>query len=241
MQPRATAYEFEGDTTQADFGDLLLPIANPTSLADSDFGAAVAGDGNNVIVGAPTAEVGGEIGAVFLFDGTTGMRLTSIANPDPSTTTGFGSAVATVGSNILIGSPNDNNGACAAFLYAPPVNVGTSTLLEKFTQPGGGNFGTSVAGTQNTALIRAPGASLGTSDAGAAYLFDANSASPTFGLLIAAAEEPLPMSGNAFGTAVGFDDGRPGRRFAAGWSCRPLSAHSDAVTVIGRYIRDVFF
>ena len=52
-------YEFEGDTTQANFGDLLLDITNPTSQAGSDFGAAVAGIGNNVIVGAPTVSLAG--------------------------------------------------------------------------------------------------------------------------------------------------------------------------------------
>ena len=79
----------------------------------------------------------------------------------------------------------------------------------EFLQPdgGGGNFGASVAGTQNTALIGAPGAILGTSDAGAAYLFDANPSSPTFGNAIAAVQEPTPTSGDAFGTSVGFDTG----------------------------------
>ena len=66
------AYEFEGDTTQSNFGDLLLDIPNPTSQPDSDFGAAVAGTGNNVIVGAPAVDLAGAIGGVFLFDGTTG-------------------------------------------------------------------------------------------------------------------------------------------------------------------------
>ena len=47
------AYEFQGDTTQANFGDLLLEIANPDAQAGSQFGAAVAGLGDNVIVGAP--------------------------------------------------------------------------------------------------------------------------------------------------------------------------------------------
>ena len=144
-----------------------------------------------------------------MFDGTTGNLITSIANPDTSTTTGFGSAVAAVGPNILIGSPDDNDGAGAAFLYAPPAIPGPATLLAVFAQPdgAGGNFGASVAGTQNTALIGAPGAFLGTSDAGAAYLFDANPSSPTFGNAIAAVQEPTPTSGDAFGTSVGFDTG----------------------------------
>ncbi len=45
------------------------------------------------------------------------------------------------------------------------------------------------------------------SDAGTAYLFDANPASPTFGQTIAAVQEPTPTSGDALGTAVGFDEG----------------------------------
>ncbi len=118
--------------------------------------------------------------------------------------------MASVGLNILIGAPDDNAGAGAAFLYAPPALAGgAANFLTTFVQPdgGGGSFGTSVAGTQNTALIGAPGANLATSDAGAAYLFDANPASPTFGRAIGAAQEPIPTSGDAFGTAVGFDTG----------------------------------
>ena len=51
------AYEFEGDPTQPNFGSLLLDITNPTSQSASDFGAAVAGIANNVIVGAPTVQL----------------------------------------------------------------------------------------------------------------------------------------------------------------------------------------
>ena len=196
---KGAVYEFEGDTTQSNFGKPLLNIPNPTSQPGSDFGAAVAGDGNNLIVGAPAESLAGATGGVFVFDGTTGNLITSIANPDTLVTTGFGSAVASVGPNILIGSPDDNDGAGAAFLYAPPATVGAATLLTAFVQPdgAGGNFGASVAGSQNTALVGAPGANLGTSDAGAVYVFDANPASPTFSDAIAAVQEPLPTSGAA--------------------------------------------
>ena len=202
-------YEFEGDTTQSNFGDMLLDIPNPDSQPAAGFGAAVAGIDNNVIVGAPTVDLAGTIGGVFLFDGTSGDEITSIANPDALTTSGFGSAVASVGSNILIGSPDDNSGAGAAYLYAPPATPGIATLRTTFIQPdgGGGNFGAAVAGTQNTALIGAPGAFLGTSDAGAAYLFDADPSSPTFGNAISAVQERTATSGDSFGVSVGFDTG----------------------------------
>ena len=104
----------------------------------------------------------------------------------------------------MIGSPLDNSGAGAAYLYSP-----AGALLTTFVQPGGGggNFGAAVAGSQNTALIGAPGANLGTAGAGAVYVFDADPTSPTFGQPIAAEQEPTPDTGGLFGTAVGFDNG----------------------------------
>ena len=80
-------------------------------------------------------------------------------------------------------------------------------MLETFVQPdgGGGEFGASVAGSGTTALI-ARRHTLGTSDSGAAYLFDADPTSSTFGLPIAAEQESIPVTGDAFGSAVGFLD-----------------------------------
>ena len=49
-------YEFEGDTTQPNFGDLLLAIPNPSPNSTgpgAQFGAAVAGLGNDIVAGAP--------------------------------------------------------------------------------------------------------------------------------------------------------------------------------------------
>ncbi len=204
------AYEFEGDTTQPNFGSLLLTILPPSPESGALFGGAVAGLGNDVIVGAPLEAPPlppSTFGKVYLFDGTTGSLVTSISNPDAGTS-GFGSAVASVGSNILIGSPFDSTAgpdAGAAFLFSSG-----GSLLTTFVQPdgGGGNFGASVAGTQNTALIGAAGATLGTEDAGAAYLFDADPSNPlTLGQPLAAVQEPTPTSGDLFGASVGFDTG----------------------------------
>jgi Ca2+-binding RTX toxin-like protein len=199
---------FQGDTTRPLFGELLLSISNPSSQPGSRFGSSVSGMGIDVIAGAPFDNTAGPAaGSAFLFDGTTGALITAIANPRPAAATAFASAVASVGANVLIGSPLDDTagpGAGAAFLYSR-----SGVLLLTFTQPddGGGHFGASVAGTGTTALIGAPAANLGTSAAGAAYLFDAGPGSPTFGQPIAAVQEPIPTSGDAFGTSVGFDVG----------------------------------
>ncbi len=192
------------DPTQPNFGTLLLDIANPAHQAGSQFGAAISGIGANLVVGSPfdsTADP--DAGAVYLFSGTTGQNTATIVNPHPISSTGFGLAVGSVGVNVLVGSPDDSAGAGSAFLYGP-----TGSLLFRFTQPdgGGGHFGASVAGSGTTALIGAPDATLGTSDAGAAYLFDANPSSSIFGQPIAAEQEPTPASGDLFGGAVAFLD-----------------------------------
>ena len=244
------AYEFEGDTTQPTFGQLLVAIPSPDRNADSRFGFSVAGDGDNVIVGAPTAGIpGASAGKVYLFDGTTGPDLgedsREIDNPDPGS--GFGWAVASVGSNILIGSPDDDTAganAGAAFLYNA-----SGVQLMRFLQPGGGGgyFGTAVAGSENTALIGAPGADLGSLDAGAAYLFDADPSNPTtFGQAIAAEQEPTPTTGGAFGTSVSFDDGTLVAGAAArhrlgrdgGRGRRSLSARRRGLGLLRHHLRD---
>ncbi len=206
-------YEYEGDPTQSNFGDPLLAITNPVpnkTGSGAQFGAAVTGLGNNIVVGAPDADAGtsSPVGTVSVFDGnpgdsTFGSLLVTITNPDASAA-GFGSAVAAAGSNIVIGSPLDNFGMGKAFLYSA-----AGSMLTTFFQPGGGggNFGAAVAGSETTAVIGAPLASLGTGSAGAVYVFDADPADSIFGCAIAAEQEPTPNTGDLFGTAVSIDNG----------------------------------
>ena len=201
-------YEFVGDTNSPAFGSLVLTVNDPTSQAGARFGAAVAGMGSNLVIGAPGDNTAGAgAGAAYVVNGTTGAFGAGVFNPHPSYP-GFASAVASVGTNVLVGAPNDGTagpGAGAAFLF----NGGTGALITSFTQTGGGGgaFGTTVAGSVNSAFIGAPGARLGTANAGAAYLFDADPTDPTFGLPIGALQATLPASGDAFGTSVAFFDG----------------------------------
>ena len=115
---------FVGDPTQPAFGSLIVNIANPVAQAGAEFGSALAGIGANVIVGAPFGGMAGsDAGIVYLFSFTVGSstELTSIVNPNATTSTGFGTSVASVGPNILIGSPLDSTAgpnAGAAFLYS---------------------------------------------------------------------------------------------------------------------------
>ena len=203
------AFVFEGDPTLPTFGNLLLDIANPAlqiGRAVRHRGSPAGGD--DVLIGSPSDNTAGPgAGAVYLFDGTTGTQDEIFNNPHPALPTGFGSAVAAVGQNVLIGAPQDSTagpGAGAAFLF----NGNTGLLLTSFAQPdgAGGGFGTSVAGTGTTALIGAPDANLGQANAGAAYLFDAAPSSPTFGTAIAGVGQPTPQAAGCFGESVAFSD-----------------------------------
>ena len=202
-------YEFEGDT---DPGELRQPAArhhepNVTSRPRT-FGAAVAGIGNNVIVGAPTVDLAGATGARLPVRRHDRLSDHVDRQPRPVDDDWFwlgGGICRAQHPDRLAGRQHGG----ARMLVRRSSTTRQRPRSQEFVQPdgGGGNFGASVAGTQNTALIGAPGAFLGTSDAGAAYLFDADPSSPTFGNAIAAVQEPTPTSGDAFGTSVGFDTG----------------------------------
>ena len=207
-------YLFNGQTTSPSFGAFRYEASNPGSSAGSEFGSALAygaaptGTGDELIVGAPDQFVSATTsGAVYVFTGTNTSPTYSITNPAAVASNGFGTSVAGVGSDVVIGSPRDNAGAGAAFLFTPAGHQ-----LATFGEPAGagGAFGTSVAAEGDEVLIGAPGASMGAGDAGAAYLFNVGFpvANPTSFTpqLIGAVQEPTPVTGDAFGGAVGFLD-----------------------------------
>ena len=213
MAGSGEVFVFGGDPTQLTFGSLLLDIANPDSQAGAEFGAALAGIGGDVIVGAPFDSTAGTGPASSISSaGRPGSSKRRSTNPHASTSTGFGSSVASVGPNILIGSPLDNGGAGAAFLYSytPPCRRRRRVrhLDQDFVQPdgGGGQFGASVAGSGTTALIGAPGRPWAPATRARRIQFDANPSSSIFGKPIAAVQESTPVTGDDFGSAVGFLD-----------------------------------
>lgn len=177
----------------------LLTIFNPTPAANDLFGAAVAGFGNDLLVGAPGAN--GNLGEVYRFDGTTGALLATFANPS-GTADRFGAAVAAVGNNVLIGAPlNDAGATDAGIAY---LFDATGTLLLTFANPTpipatgtADQFGSAVAAVGNNVLIGALGDDTGATNAGAAYLFDGNT-----GALLRTFTNPSPTLSDQFGGAV---------------------------------------
>jgi filamentous hemagglutinin family protein len=180
----------------------LATLLNPNPVDYGDFGWSVARVSSNLLIGAPRNTSGGveRAGQAFLFNSNGGL-LETFNNPNPVFEGYFGSSVAEVGSNLLIGAPgNTTSGgvqrAGQAFLFNS--NGG---LLQTFNNPNpalAGNFGNSVAGVDSNLLIGAPGnTSGGVAGAGQAFLFNSNG-----GLLQTFNNPNPPLQGGGFGTSV---------------------------------------
>ena len=181
-------------------GILILTIPNPSPATGDEFGSAVAAVGTNLLVGARSKDAGAvDAGAAYLFNGTTGALMQTFSNPTPALHDLFGYSVAAVGSNILVGAPDDNTGASnagAAYLFNP-----SGALLQTFQKPLraiNDQLGWSVAGLgANVAVVGAPFDDTGAKDAGAVYLFDG-----TTGLLLKTVTNPSPAIQDWFGFSV---------------------------------------
>lgn len=97
-------------------GTLIRAFYNPDptdpSYTSARFGAAVAGDGNTVLIGAPGAD--SSSGRAYLFDATTGALIDTFHKTSPAAGDHFGNAVALLGDNFLVGAPDDGQGAAGA-------------------------------------------------------------------------------------------------------------------------------
>ncbi len=188
-----SAYLFNGNT-----GALLQTFNNPTPAQGDDFGLSVAGVGNNVLIGAPGDDtVATNAGSVYLFDGDTGALLRTFNNPNAGTINLFGVSVDALGTNVLIGAPDDapaNPGA--AYLF----NATTGALLRTFRSPNpvaGDRFGVSLEAVGRNVLVGANSATDSGTNAGAAYLFDGRT-----GALLQTFNNPDPDAGDQFGDIV---------------------------------------
>src|SRR5436309_2847921 len=160
---------------------ILLP---PAPAAQGAFGAAVAADvADDLAVGAPGT------GTVHLFRRATGGPLLTI--PSPPGAGRFGSAIAAVGANLLVGAPGSGNAPGKAFLF--PAGSGSPRLMLTNPNPlaaAGDQFGFAVATDGSRLLIGAPGA-------GAVFLFSFQT-----GELIRKFENPTPRAGDRFGASI---------------------------------------
>lgn len=178
-----TVYLFDGET-----GAVKRTIINPAPTHRDFFGVALDGWGNRIAIGAQGNDtVGRDAGAVFLVDAENGSLLQTFHKPSPATSDAFGTSVAMVEGNVLVGSRHDDS---AAFLF----DSSDGSVMQTFQNPvaGGGNFfGRSVAAFGNNVLVGAYDGS------GEVYLF-----SESDGSLIRTFSNPTPNAGDEFGLKI---------------------------------------
>jgi hypothetical protein len=171
---------------------LLMTFTNPVPGTNDLFGVSVAAVGGaRVLIGASLDDTSApDSGAAYLFSVTNGALLATFTNPPPVFGgNNFGQAVAALGSDrVLIGALG------TVHLFST-----NGALLNSFNNPSPSfnNFGYPVASLgSDHVLIGAIFDRAGASDAGAAYLFNAN------GALITTFTNPTPAVSDYFGNSV---------------------------------------
>jgi hypothetical protein len=184
-------------------GDLLYTLDDPsiTPQASSQFGTAVAADGDLVVVGNPDADIQGvdAVGVAHVFNRTTGTLVATLQNPTPAADDFFGYSVAISGSTVIVGAIGDDTGATnigSAYVF----DAATGALLHTLANPtpaANDFFGWSVAVSGTMVVVGARGDDSVVTDVGAAYVFDAAT-----GALLHTLANPTPGAYDWFGFDV---------------------------------------
>ncbi|MFG0251457.1 MAG: hypothetical protein ACF8NJ_01125, partial [Phycisphaerales bacterium JB038] len=165
-----SAYLFNAGTG-AQFAKLL-----PADGAAADsFGAAVAIDGDLVLIGAAGDDDNGlDSGSAYVFDAATGNQLRKLVADDGAAGNSFGNSVALSGSLALIGATaDDDNGADSGSAYVFDLVTGAQVAkLLPVDGQAGEQFGYTVAVDGEFAVIGAPGNDALGDRSGSVYLFD---------------------------------------------------------------------
>lgn len=193
-------------------GTFLLSITNPSPFASDQFGNALAAVGDDrLLIACQRKDVAGktDAGAVYLYD-TNGTLLLTLANPAPSNSDFFGSAIAVLPGPVLaVGCADCDWGSFnSGLVYLFDTN---GLLLTTITNPIPGStdrFGSMLVGAgSNRLLIGSMEDDDTVTDAGSAWLFR------TDGRLLARLRDPVQIANQQFGRSAGW---LGGDRFVVG-------------------------
>ncbi len=182
----------------------IVPAAG--GPAHENFGHSVAINGAYAAVGAPGDASTAGRSYTFLRSGTTWAQQATMAPTGTVPTDGYGTSVALEGTSLVVGSPGDNAGIGAAYVW---VRSGTNWPFKTMLTPTGGaagdKFGTSVDISGARVVVGAPDDSDWQPLAGAAYVFTRATSGPWPQVQI----EPLtPGPTGDFGWDVAIDQER---------------------------------
>lgn len=215
---RGRVYLYDFDKNSQTYGQLIHTVEDPFDnggLSDIDlFGWQVHALNGRAFIGEHShIYQGEEVSALHELDvdkssPTFGQVVRTI--PSPLMTKGFGTRAVSMGSYLLV--QDEINGSVAAqagailMIDANPGSQEFGALVHAFLPPvaeAGQMFGrVSVSGTQ--ILVGAPQIDGNYQNEGAAYLFDGNLGSPTFGQILQTFQNPQPGANSNYGVDVKF-------------------------------------
>ncbi|WP_157453154.1 CHAT domain-containing protein [Coleofasciculus chthonoplastes] len=147
-------------------------LISPNPTDSGRFGYSVAAMGSQILVGAPSDNLGqGVQGAAYWFN-QNGELQNTFSSPN-SNNDQFGTSVAAVesaesalGFNVVVSTPGEN----AVYLYEPLLDADTGRLWQTFPKPPESptDFGNAVAGVERNVVVGAPG---DMNEQGNAYVF----------------------------------------------------------------------
>ena len=177
-------YVFQRDEGGADSWGEVTKLAASDAQAGDVFGVSVAGSGDTTVVGALGEDDGGtNAGAAYVFHRNEGGadnwgQVTKLSASDAEASDSFGVSVAVGGDIVVVGaSLEDAEGTDAGAAYVFRRNEGGADdwgQLTKLSASDAQNldfFGVSVAVSDDTAVVGAPGEDTGGTNAGAVYVF----------------------------------------------------------------------
>ena len=226
-------------------GTPTVPVAtlNNPSVASVDlFGISVSISGTRVVVGTHSDSTpvldGGSAYVYDLSSGTPTVPVATLNNPEPDWSDLFGHSVSISGTRVVVGAPKDDTGATdagSAYVYdlssgTPTVPVATLNNPEPAT---GDAFGSSVSISGTRVVVGAPSDDTGAPDAGAAYVYDLSSGTPT--VPVATLNDPSPAQFDNFGNSVSIS----GTRVVVGAPFRYPGHQAGASDVGTAYVYDL--
>lgn len=199
-------------------GAILLTLRSPAPSQSGQFGFSVAVRGGDIVVGAPFENVAGiDGGAVYLFNGMNGVLIRKFTPEAARGGEFFGAALATVGEDVLVGSPVDSffaQGAGAVYQFDVATGA-RARMLGSGEGAFGDLFGAAIAVSGRDVFVGSSssdvpdGAGGVDEDAGRVYAFEDDSDMPS-------AVYAAPPGCHLFGSGIGVAGSRllvaaPGR------------------------------
>jgi cysteine-rich repeat protein len=187
---------------KSDLRNRRVVLRKPVPSTGDFFGAAIAGEGDTVAVGAPFDNTAAKnAGAVHLFQLSTADLLTGqpLVSPDPVERELFGAALAMSTDLIVVGAPSEDGGTHRpgrVYLF-DRQSLALLRIIDNPTGAQDDRFGAAVAIVGGRVLIGAPLADTTVQHTGQAYLVDTG-----MGVLLQTFQNPAQGAFDRFGSSV---------------------------------------